>query len=141
MKLNIYIKTDGDDFNLGKTSLQCGRRNDALKLWTLWKSVGNKGLEELVNKQFHLANVARDYIKNNPDYTLHSYDDSISVCFNYKGISAKQLCTNLYQSSELMVGFGYSENNEFIRMVTINSILEEEDIINFFKTLEAFVDK
>ena len=40
---DYLYQTDGDDFNLGKTSFQCGRRNDALKFWTLWKSVGTKG--------------------------------------------------------------------------------------------------
>lgn len=136
---DYLYQTDSDDFNLGKTSLQCGRRNDALKLWTLWKSVGTKGLEEIVDKQFEISSIARDYIRNHKDYTLYSYDDSISVCFNYKGISAKELCTALYKNSELMVGFGTFNNTEFVRLVTINTLIEEEDIFHFFETLEAFV--
>ena len=132
-------QTDGDDFNLGKTSLQCGRRNDALKFWTLWKSVGKKGLEQIVNKQFRLAQIAREYISANEDYTLYSFDDSISVCFNYKTISAKTLCTALYEDAQLMVGFGNFNDDEFIRLVTINSSIEESDILNFFKSLEDFV--
>ncbi|BAO76242.1 pyridoxal phosphate-dependent decarboxylase family protein [Winogradskyella sp. PG-2] len=138
---DYLYQTDGDDFNLGKTSLQCGRRNDALKIWTLWKSVGTKGLEQIVNKQFEMAQVARDYINNHKDYTLYSFEDSISVCFNYKGIPANELCTALYENSELMVGFGKFQNNEFVRMVTINTILEKEDILAFFMSLEAFVSK
>jgi sulfinoalanine decarboxylase len=35
---SYLYQTDGDDYNLGKTSIQCGRRNDALKLWTLINS-------------------------------------------------------------------------------------------------------
>jgi glutamate/tyrosine decarboxylase-like PLP-dependent enzyme len=136
---DYLYQTDGDDFNLGKTSLQCGRRNDALKIWTLWKSVGTKGLEKIVDKQFEMAQIARDYIKSNKDYTLYSFTDSISICFNYKGIPANELCTALYENSELMVGFGKFNNEEFIRMVTINTVLEKEDILNFFKTLETFV--
>ncbi len=136
---DYLYQTDGDEFNLGKTSLQCGRRNDALKLWTLWKSVGTKGLEQIVDKQFEMAEIAREYITNNKDYILYSFDDSISVCFNYKGIPASELCTALYENSELMVGFGKFQENEFVRMVTINSILEKEDILDFFKTLESFV--
>jgi len=138
---DYLYQTDGDDFNLGKTSMQCGRRNDALKLWTLWKSVGTNGLEKIVNKQFEMAEIARDYINNHKDYTLYSFEDSISVCFNYKNIPANALCTALYKNSELMVGFGKFNNQEFIRMVTINSILEKEDILAFFETLEAFVSK
>lgn len=138
---DYLYQTDGDDFNLGKTSLQCGRRNDALKLWTLWKSVGTKGLEKIVDHQFELAQVARNYVNNNPDYTLYSFDDSISVCFNYKDIPANVLCTALYEDSELMVGFGKFNNTEFVRMVTINTVLEKEDILNFFETLETYVSK
>ncbi|OUS03441.1 cysteine synthase [Flavobacteriales bacterium 33_180_T64] len=131
-------QTDDDDFNLGKTSLQCGRRNDALKLWTLWKSVGSLGLKSIIDHQFKLADVARNYINNHPDYTLYSFENSISVCFNYKDISAKTLCTKLYEESKLMVGFGNFKNQDFVRMVTINTILQEKDILNFFKTIEDF---
>lgn len=131
-------QTNSDDFNLGKTSLQCGRRNDALKLWTLWKSVGSNGLESIVNHQFKMADIAREYIKNHPDYTLYSFDNSISVCFNYKNISPQQLCTALYENAELMVGFGNFKGQDFVRMVTINTLIKEKDIINFFKTIEDF---
>jgi len=134
-------QTANDEFNLGKTSLQCGRRNDALKLWTLWKSSGSNGLEQLVDHQFHLAQIARDYVENHPDYTLYSFEDSIAICFNYKDIPANVICTELYKEAELMVGFGQFEEQEFIRMVSINSNLEEKDIFNFFKTIEAFSDK
>ncbi|WP_431137246.1 pyridoxal phosphate-dependent decarboxylase family protein [Psychroserpens mesophilus] len=137
---DYLYQTDDDAFNLGKTSLQCGRRNDALKLWTLWKSVGNNGLEKIVDYQFYLANVARDYIRSNSDYTLYSFDNSISVCFNYKGISAESLCTKLYEHSKLMVGYGTFRGNTFVRLVTINTQVEEKDMLLFFKTLENFVD-
>jgi glutamate/tyrosine decarboxylase-like PLP-dependent enzyme len=138
---DYLYQTDGDDFNLGKTSMQCGRRNDALKIWTLWKSVGTKGLEKIVDKQFEMAEIARDYIKQNKDYKLYSFDDSISVCFNYKDIDPKELCTALYEDAQLMVGFGSYKNEQFVRMVTINSVLEKADILAFFRTLEAYVEE
>jgi sulfinoalanine decarboxylase/sulfinoalanine decarboxylase/aspartate 1-decarboxylase len=63
---DYLYQTDSDDFNLGKTSFQCGRRNDALKFWTLWKSIGTNGLSKIVDHQFELANFSLDYIRNNP---------------------------------------------------------------------------
>jgi len=131
-------QTNDDEYNLGKTSIQCGRRNDALKLWTLWKSVGSKGLEKIVDHQFKIADVARDYIKKHPDYNLYSFKDSISVCFNYKEIPAKTVCTQLYEHAELMVGFGRFKNQEFVRLVTINNFIDEKAMIAFFKKIEAF---
>lgn len=133
-------QTANDEFNLGKTSLQCGRRNDALKIWMLWKSVGSKGLEQIVDHQFYLADVARSYIKQNPNYTLHSFENSISVCFNYKDESAKTLCKELYLDSDLMVSYGTFKEEEFVRLVTINTSLKEEHIIDFFRKIENFVD-
>lgn len=138
---SYLYQTDHDDFNLGKTSLQCGRRNDALKFWTLWKSVGTKGLEQIVDQQFILADCARDYVKNNADYTLYSYEESISICFNYKGIPARDICTALYEHSELLVGYGSFNGVEFIRLVTINAQNEHQDILNFFEVLEKFVEE
>ena len=138
---DYLYQTDGDDFNLGKTSFQCGRRNDALKFWTLWKSIGTKGLEQIVDQQFNLANVALDYIRSNSDYTLYSFDDAISVCFNYKNIDPTALCTALYEHQETVVGFGSFEEDTFVRLVTINANNEKVDILNFFKVLEAFVEK
>ncbi|MBD99466.1 MAG: cysteine synthase [Verrucomicrobia bacterium] len=132
-------QTDEDDFNLGKTSLQCGRRNDALKFWALWKSIGTRGLEALIDQQFLLADFARDYIKKNQDYTLYSFNDSISICFNYKEIPPQKLCTLLYEKAELMVGFGQFKGQEFIRLVTINSNNTEKEILEFFRVLEDFV--
>lgn len=138
---DYLYQTDGDDFNLGKTSFQCGRRNDALKFWTLWKSIGTKGLKKIVEQQFDLANVALDYIRSNPNYTLYSFDDSISICFNYKNIEPMALCTALYEHQITVVGFGSFKEDTFIRLVTINANNEKEDILNFFKVLEDFVDK
>ena len=138
---DYLYQTDGDDFNLGKTSFQCGRRNDALKFWTLWKSLGTNGLKNIVDHQFTLANVALDYIRNNPDYTLYSFDDSISVCFNYKDIDPMELCTSLYEHQVTVVGFGTFNNDTFVRFVTINANNSEADILNFFKVLEEFVSE
>ena len=138
---DYLYQTDGDDYNLGKTSLQCGRRNDALKFWTLWKSVGTKGLASMVDHQFNLAEVARDYVKNHPDYELYSYADSISICFNYKNVDPKDLCNSLYEDGKLMVGYGEFQGNVFVRLVTINTSNSKEDILNFFKVLETYVEE
>jgi sulfinoalanine decarboxylase/sulfinoalanine decarboxylase/aspartate 1-decarboxylase len=111
-----------------------------LKLWTHWKSVGRKGIEAQVDHQFYLGEVAREYIRSNSNYTLYSYEPSLNICFNYKGISPDILCSKLYEHSKLMVGFGEFQDQSFVRLVTINSNNSKEDILQFFKTLEAFAD-
>jgi sulfinoalanine decarboxylase/sulfinoalanine decarboxylase/aspartate 1-decarboxylase len=92
---SYLYQTDGDDFNLGKTSFQCGRRNDALKFWTLWKSFGTSGLEKIIDQQFELADVARDYVNSNSDYTVYSYEDSVSIIKTLTQLIFVQRCTSI----------------------------------------------
>lgn len=131
---------DSDDYNLGKTSIQCGRRNDAFKFWSLWKSVGTKGLEKMIDQLYHLGNVARDYVENHPDYTLYSFKESTAVCFNYKNISPDKICNALAENGELMVGFGTFKESTFVRLVTVNSRLTDDDIVRFFERFEKFAE-
>lgn len=135
---NYLYQTDGDDLNLGKISLQCGRRNDAFKLWTLWKSIGTSGIEKIVDNHFHLSEVALNYVENNPDYKVFSFKDSLTICFNYKDFPADKLCNQLYEKAKLMIGFGRFQEDEFIRLVSINPENTEADMLNFFKVLEEF---
>jgi len=132
---------DLDEYNLGRISLQCGRRNDALKFWTVWKAVGTKGLGKIVDHLFETANIARKYIIKNPDYTLYNHKISLSICFNYQAFDAKDLCIQLHQSNKLLVSYGSFKNEEFIRFVTINPENKKEDVLKFFKILEKFVEE
>ena len=75
---DYLYQTNSDDYNLGKVSFQCGRRNDALKFWSLWKAVGTNGLAKIVDHLFETANVAREYIRKNPDYKLYNHENSLS---------------------------------------------------------------
>jgi len=124
-------QTHDEEYNLGQTSFECGRRNNALKFWTMWKAIGTKGLAKIVNHEFELADYARNYVKNNPDYTLYSFEDSLSICFNYKDLDPQDLCTKLYESNTLMVGFGHFHDKGFVRLVTINGENTQADLENF----------
>lgn len=137
---SYLYQTSEDDYNPGKISMQCGRRNDTLKFWTLWKSIGTKGIEAIVNHEFELAQFGRDYVADNPNYTLYNSGDSIAVCFNYKNHDPKKICNSLYEYGEIMVGYGKFREQEFIRLVTVNAGNSKEDLIRFFHKLESFVD-
>lgn len=137
---SYLYQTDADDLNPGRTSLQCGRRNDALKFWTLWKSIGTKGLGEMVDHEFALADYALQYVNNHPDYKVYSYPNSIGICFNYKDQDPVSLCNGLYEEGELMIGYGKFEEQTFVRLVTVTASNTTEDIDRFFKKLEAYAE-
>ena len=139
-KADYLYQTEDNDYNLGQMSFECGRRNNALKFWTLWKYNGTDGISKMVDHNYSLADFARNYITNDPDYKLYSYENSLSICFNYKNIDPKILCNELYNHNQLMVGYGSHKNNEFVRLVSINRENTKNDILNFFKVLEKFVE-
>lgn len=138
---SYLFQTESDDYNPGKISMQCGRRNDALKLWTLWKYEGTVGLQNRVDKQISLAQFARDYIVSTPGYVIYNVPESLTVCFNYRDYPASKLCQELYENELAMIGYGVHHGEEFLRLVTVNSGLSEESILNFFRIVEAHVQK
>ena len=129
---SYLYQTHDSDFNLGQTSFECGRRNNALKLWTMWKAIGSKGIAKIINHEFKLANFARNYVINNSNYKIYSFENSLSICFNYKNFDPEDLCTQLYENNLLMVGFGHFHANKFIILVTVNSENSTNNLSNFF---------
>ena len=86
----------------------------------------------------YLPNNTLHSSKSNIDYTLYSFKDSLSVCFNYKDFEPEDLCTKLYESNSLMVGFGSFQNKKFVRLVVVNCENSYDNLMQFFKILEEF---
>eukprot|EP00404_Azadinium_spinosum_P001450 CAMPEP_0180426970 /NCGR_PEP_ID=MMETSP1036_2-20121128/6073_1 /TAXON_ID=632150 /ORGANISM="Azadinium spinosum, Strain 3D9" /LENGTH=519 /DNA_ID=CAMNT_0022432547 /DNA_START=1 /DNA_END=1557 /DNA_ORIENTATION=+ len=55
------------EFDLGDLTLQCGRRADALKLWMMWKALGDKGVERRVDWNTHLTKYMAKQLKARKD--------------------------------------------------------------------------
>ena len=138
---SYLYQTHDKEYNLGYTSFECGRRNNSLKLWTMWKAIGTEGIEKIIDYEFYLADFAREYVKKNSNYELYSFKESLSICFNYKDFDPKDLCEKLYQHNKLMIGYGKFQNKIFIRLVIINVENTEKEILTFFKVLENFSEK
>jgi len=138
---SYLYQTHDEDFNLGQTSFECGRRNNSLKLWTMWKAIGTNGIANIVEHEFKIADIARNYVKNNTDYKLYSFEDSLSICFNYKDFDPEDVCTKLYESNTLMVGFGQFHDHRFIRLVVVNCENLIDDLMQFFAVLEEFIQQ
>jgi glutamate/tyrosine decarboxylase-like PLP-dependent enzyme len=102
-----YLFQSGEDaYNPGSKSIQCGRRNDALKVWAAWQYYGNHGYEERVNKQFELTRYAANKIKNDKLLRLCMEPESMNVCFQVTGKSSEDICDILDKESIIKVGHG-----------------------------------
>ena len=92
---DYLFQMDDNDLNPGNKSIQCGRRNDALKVWTALKYLGDEGYEKRINKEFENARYATQIIQKDKDLKLVLEPECINVCFQVKGKSASKICEEL----------------------------------------------
>ncbi len=130
------FQSEDDAFNPGLRSIQCGRRNDALKCWMALQSLGRDGYERRVDKQFELARQAADAVTRRPELELILEPQSINVCFRMRGRPARHICEELDRRGIAKIGWGSFRGREFIRLVCVNPDVSESDLESL---LEAIV--
>ena len=122
------FQTEEEYYNPGTRSIQCGRRNDALKIWAAWQYLGDEGYETRVNRQFELAQYATTKIKKNEKFRLLMEPESLNICFEVIGRSSEKICEELDKQSLAKIGHGTFKGKTFIRLVTVNPDLTHQDI-------------
>lgn len=140
-----YIFHDIDNIeDLGKKSIQCGRRVDAVKLWFAWKYFGIAGYEARIDNIIAMASYAASIIESNEYLELIAERQSFSVCFRYKAPAGKNanefnlaIREQLRKTGKSMVNYGYLGDTLAIRLITANGDLSKEDIDLFFHNLLA----
>ena len=79
-----YIFHDIDAIeDLGKKSIQCGRKVDAVKLWFAWKYFGLEGYQKRIDNLIDMATYAEKIINEQSKLELLSERQSFAVCFRY----------------------------------------------------------
>lgn len=134
---SYLFQRDDDLYNPGVRSLQCGRRNDALKLWTAWQHHGDSGYAQRIAHLFDLADHAASIITAHPALKLAQEPESVNVCFTVDGVSSQALCDRLDRTGALKVGHGKVNDQVTVRLVCVNPDLSKEDIDHFFEEVLA----
>ena len=132
---SYLFQGDDEELNPGTRSLQCGRRNDALKLWTLWQSLGNQGMSERVARLRRLALYAAQLVHDAPDLHLVRDPEFLTVCFRVDGIGAKDLCAELTERGLAMVGYAMVDGEAVVRLALVNAQTHEAELERLFKGL------
>ena len=138
-----YLYHDIDNAeDLGKKSLQCGRRVDAVKLWFAMKYYGIKGYQQRIDNSFEMAEYAEEKVKDHPDLELLVSRQSFTVCFRYMPVYDTDLNDfnlevreMLRKSGSTVVNYGYIGKTLALRLVTSNGELKKSDIDSFFSNL------
>ncbi|KAK9508921.1 hypothetical protein O3M35_006362 [Rhynocoris fuscipes] len=125
-------------YDTGDKSIQCGRKCDAFKLWTMWKLRGENGFGKIVDDAMEVARYFLSKIKSKPGFKLVLPEfQYTNICFWYIPIRlrdqeetekwweevhsvAPKLKKNLVQSSKLMIGYqplAHKNLKNFFRLV------------------------
>ena len=147
-----YLFHDGDtkEPDLGKQSLQCGRRVDALKLWLTWKYFGDAGYEKKIDHLFEMAKYAEQKVKKSKILKHLSDVFYLNICFQIQpdGIGHSQagrftvaVRDELFKNAHAMVNYAAVEGRECMRLITANYELKKEHIDQLFLDIESTADK
>ncbi len=135
------FQSDEDFYNLGTMSIQCGRRNDALKLFAAWLHHGDTGYDKRITHLFDLTRHAADLARDHPDITLSKQPESVTCCFEVTGKSSEAICQTLRERGDAVVGFAIVDGRKVIRLACVNAENTTADIDDFFnRTLDAARD-
>lgn len=135
----IYHNNSGSEYDLGPSSLQCGRRVDSLKLWLAWKYYGDEGYAARINHLYNLASYCTEFVNENKDLELLFPTQSLNVNFRFRtpeGVDAdefnEKLRYRLIETGEAMVNYCRLPNGLSIRLVLLNPDLTKDDLNRFY---------
>jgi len=134
---DYLFQADDYKLNPGTRSLQCGRRNDAFKLWAAWLSLGDDGWATRIEKQLHMARYAAARVQREAKMTLCQEPASTNVCFTVEGANSAQICGALHDSGKALIGYGKVRGEQVFRLVTVNAHTQEQDIDRLFDDILA----
>ena len=93
------------ELDIGDTTLQCGRRADALKLWMMWKALGDEGVERRIDHCVHLI----DYMN---ERAMAITDSEGRRCFRVVKHAFANLCFYVIPPSQRDLVDGLDRTND-----------------------------
>jgi glutamate/tyrosine decarboxylase-like PLP-dependent enzyme len=125
---DYLFQGDADRYNPGTRSLQCGRRNDALKVWAVWKHLGDAGLRVRIERMISHAVHCAKRVKESDQMQLVLEPAYLNVCFEVIGTSSRQICEELRARNQLLVGHASVDGRTIIRVPFVNGGLTTDDV-------------
>lgn len=126
--------------DLGRYSLQCARRNDALKLWIEWRVRGDEGWGAMVDQHMADADYLETAVNAHPSLEMMSTRSWTNVCFRYNtGVEADvnalnaELRQRLLQEGSFMVSRSNIGEDVVLRMVLVNQEVTRDSLDRFLE--------
>ena len=141
----LFHAGEANSIDLGTSTLHCGRRVDAVKLWLAWKHLGDRGWEATIDRYFALAAHAEAIINAHASLELVAPRQALNLCFQYMPKHPRQTANDLtlkirqalWETGVAMVNYAQIGDRTIFRLVICNNQTRQSDIESFFETLVA----
>jgi len=127
---------------LGLTSLQCGRKADAVKLWFAWQYYGKQGYQQQIDQLLELAQYATQKVIDCSELELIAPTQFLNVCFRYvpKDRSNSdhfnlELRDRLVKSGKSLVNYASVNRKIILRLILANPEMTPVDVDRFFDNI------
>uniref|UniRef100_A0A0N5BPD4 Glutamate decarboxylase 1 n=1 Tax=Strongyloides papillosus TaxID=174720 RepID=A0A0N5BPD4_STREA len=123
------------NYDTGDRSFQCGRRNDILKLWLMWRSKGMEGYRIQINRLMDLAKYFTEKIKKIEGYEMViDNPEFLNICFWYVPKSLRNLPKE-EKMEKLRIIAPKIKGKMMERGTTMVGYQPDDDIPNFFRLI------
>lgn len=138
----IFHTHSDQDYDLGRSSIQCGKRVDSFKLWAAWKYFGDEGLAARLDHLFDVKDKIVELIEESDDLELLCEAPSLNV--NFRFTDAPEEILNSYNRAirEKLMEIGKSlcnmcmiDDKLSIRLIVNNPEKDFSDFMKFFDNL------
>ncbi|MBN2657573.1 MAG: hypothetical protein JXR86_10980 [Spirochaetales bacterium] len=128
---------EGEEYNLGAYSLQCGRRVDSLKWFLDWKFYKKEGFAARIEKYHRLAELGERIVGETDELEMVVPRESFNLCFRYKADGDKNrfnelLRKELHRRGLTLVAQAYIRGEVSLRLLLTHKDMEEEQLRDFF---------
>ena len=133
---------DTKDIDLGRYSLQCGRRNDSLKLWIAWREIGDAGWAKMVERYCDLSDYLEALVAESEHLTMMSERRWTNVCFRFESenLDLNELNTEirnrLMREGVHLVSRSNIGEDVVIRAVVANPLIDESVLESLVSAVE-----
>ena len=138
---HYLFHSDAELDDLGRYSLQCARRSDALKLWLEWRVRGDAGWARMVDSFMDDADYLERAIVEHPSLEMMSTRMWTNVCFRFTSESHDldlnelntELRNRLIQEGSFMVSRSNIGEQVVLRMVVANQNVTRDSLDTFLE--------
>ncbi len=126
----------GSEPDRGKMSWQCGRKADSFSFWSIWKSLGDQGLGNLVDQLVEIREQTLNWIETQSRLQMVADASYLNICVRVVPPQnlldpenwSKHVREKLIQNNLCMVNYSQDAGGTFLRLILAHPYLKFQHV-------------